>query len=203
MERADIDAVIEIMSKAFQNAALYRHLEPDAEKRARFLRLVFRQRLAFSFDTHDAEVAYTMETMSGAAFWARPDSKMRENHALEEAVREYGGVFEKWRRFHAILFEAFAKAYAKPHWSLGPIAVAPEAWGRGTAGALIRRKLAQIDESRLPCLLGTQDEVNITIYTRYGFRLIYKVVAAKGEDGADDLACSIMLREFGGKGVDE
>ncbi|GMO27901.1 MAG: hypothetical protein Pg6A_15650 [Termitinemataceae bacterium] len=195
IERADIDAVIEIMAKAFQNSALYRYLEPDAEKRAQFLRLVFRHRIAFSFDTHEAYAAYNMETMSGAAFWAHPDSKMRENSALEEAVRECSGIFEKWRRFHEILFEAFSKAYSKPHWSLGPIAVAPEVWGQGTAGALIRHKLAQIDESGLPCLLGTQDEVNIKIYTRYGFRLIHKVIAAKGEEGA--LSCYVMLREFG------
>ena len=195
MERRDIDAVADLMARAFQNAALYRYLEADAQRRARLLRLVFQHRVAFSFDTHDADVAYNGETITGAAIWARPDSEMRENHALEKALLEYGGVIEKWRRFHEVLFGAFSAAYSKPHWSLAPIAVAPEFQGQGAAGALLRHKLARIGESGAPCLLGTQDEVNITIYRRYGFKLIHQVTAAPGADGEHDLVCYIMARE--------
>jgi ribosomal protein S18 acetylase RimI-like enzyme len=196
MERADIDSVADVMARAFQNAALYRCLEADAQRRARFLRIVFRHRVAFSFDTHDADVAYDGNTITGAAIWARPDSEPRENHALEQAVRKFGGVYDKWRRFHEVLFGAFAEAYAKPHWSLAPIAVAPEFQGQGAAGALLRHKLAQIGASGAACLLGTQDEANIAIYARYGFRLIHQAAAAQGSDGGHDLVCYIMLREF-------
>ena len=51
--------------------------------------------------------------------------------------------------------------------------------------------------------LATQDEVNTTIYTRYGFKLIHQVTAAPGADGQNDLICYIMLREFGKEGVYE
>ena len=196
MERTNIDAVVEVMAKAFQNAALYRYLEEDPQRRARLLRIVFYHRVTFSFDTHDADVAHNEEAIIGAAIWARPDTETRENSALEKALREYGGIIEKWLCFHEVLFGAFSEAYSKPHWSLAPIAVAPEAQGQGAASALLRHKLVQIGESGAPCLLGTQDEVNTKIYARYGFKLIHKTVAAKGRGGEHDLVCYIMLREF-------
>jgi predicted GNAT family N-acyltransferase len=37
---------------------------------------------------------------------------------------------------------------------------------------LIRKKLRDIDADSLPCFLGTQDRINLTIYAKYGFKKI-------------------------------
>jgi GNAT superfamily N-acetyltransferase len=57
---------------------------------------------------------------------------------------------------------------------MGPIAVRPEAQGKGAASALLRKRLAEIDGAGLPCLLGTQDKKNLAIYNHYGFKLVRK-----------------------------
>jgi ribosomal protein S18 acetylase RimI-like enzyme len=43
--------------------------------------------------------------------------------------------------------------------------------GKGIASLLIRRQLKIIDDSHLPCILVTQEENNISIYERYGFKI--------------------------------
>jgi predicted GNAT family N-acyltransferase len=48
----------------------------------------------------------------------------------------------------------------------------PERQGAGIASALIRKKLTEIDALSQPCFLGTQDEVNLAIYARYGFEKV-------------------------------
>ena len=199
MQKDDIDAVVELMARAFQQAALYRYLEHDEQKRAALLREVFSLRVPFGFDERDGEVALEGGAIIAAALWSRPDTPMRENLALQEAIARRGAaVSAKWEAFHHALFDSLGKACAAPHWSLAPIAVLPEAWGKGVAGALIRRKLALIDAQGAPCLLGTQDETNTRIYTHYGFKTVSQTVIAEAAAGFPALVSWAMLRDAGG-----
>jgi ribosomal protein S18 acetylase RimI-like enzyme len=190
MLAADIPAVVDLMAAAFQNAALYRYLEADGEKRRDLLRVVFQNRIPASFHAVQGELAIDGGLPVGAALWSPPiqlpalppSAPRHENAALNEAVRRFGpAVYEKWTRFHAVLFGALAHAYPAPHWSLSPIAVLPPSQGKGIASSLIRAKLAEIDQRGDPCLLATQDQVNTLIYARYGFTIIQ-------EDAIDTLA---------------
>jgi GNAT superfamily N-acetyltransferase len=193
MTREDIPAVVELMALAFQNAALYRYLEPDGERRAALLRTVFSARLPFGFDGRDGELALSGSGVAGAALWMRPEAAHEENHALEQAVERYGGaLYEKWKRFHSLLFESLGAACEQPHWSLAPIAVLPSAQGRGVAGALLRRKLNDTGGAR--CLLATQDRVNTGIYARYGFNTVSETVIAAAGASGPELRSWVMLR---------
>jgi ribosomal protein S18 acetylase RimI-like enzyme len=191
---ADIPAVVDLMAQAFQNAALYRYLEPDEAKRQELLRAVFHHRVPASFSADQSELALDGGVLLGAALWtppALPDAPKHENTALNEAVRRFGpAVSEKWEYFHTILFGAFERASFAPHWSLSPIAVLPQAQGKGAASLLIRDKLARIDERGEPCLLATQDAVNIAIYGSYGFTVIQEDVI----DAASGLKSYCLLR---------
>jgi predicted N-acetyltransferase YhbS len=196
MQKSDIGAVVEVMARAFQNAALYSYFEPRAEKRPEFLRMIFSHRIPFSIasqngsDGRDADVALVDGKIAGAALWGKPGAASAENPALTEAVKNYdSAVFEKWTGFHDTLFSALSGACPEPHWSLAPVAVVPEAQGAGVGSALIRGKLAEIDASGFPCLLGTQDEVNTKIYARYGFAVALETQVAPG------VRCWAMLRK--------
>ena len=57
MEKADIGTVVELMVKAFQNAALCRYFEAYDEKRPAFLRMIFSRRIGFGFDSRNADLA--------------------------------------------------------------------------------------------------------------------------------------------------
>jgi predicted N-acetyltransferase YhbS len=196
MQKNDIDAVVELMTRAFQNAALYAYFEPRDKKRTDFLRMLFSHRLPFGFEERDAEVAYDGKKILGAALWTKPGTAPAENHALTEAVRQYDAtVFEKWQTFHKILFGSLGSVCPEPHWSLAPIAVIPEFQGKGIAHALFQRKLTQIDAAHDPCLLGTQDEVNTKIYARYGFKIVQETVVPQKEAGASAVTSWAMLRK--------
>ena len=172
MERAEIDTAAAIFARSFQESALYRYFEPDAEKRRTLLRLAFQHRVECGFDIRDNFLAAIDGNTAGAALWSRPASGLPPNEALTEAVRRYNpAVSEKWRHFHAILFAALDNVCPTPHWSLAPIAVLPEFHRLGIAHTLITTQLAEIDRSCAPCMLATQDSVNIGIYQRYGFTL--------------------------------
>jgi ribosomal protein S18 acetylase RimI-like enzyme len=184
MGAADIPAVIDMMAKAFQNAVLYRYLEKDEDRRRELLRVVFEHRIPASFPLTQPELAIDGGVPVGAALWsppAAPDAPRHENTALNEAVQRFDpAVYERWMHFHTILFHGLDEAYPAPHWSLAPIAVLPEAQGKGLASLLIRGKLAHIDECREPCLLGTQDLMNTVMYGRYGFTVIREDVISEG-----------------------
>jgi GNAT superfamily N-acetyltransferase len=197
MTAADIPAVIDVMARAFQQAALYRYLEPDEERRQALLRVVFEHRIPGSFPATESDLALDGNTVIGAALWsppAPPDAPRHENTPLNEAVRAFDpAVYEKWERFHTRLFRALGTAFTPPHWSLAPIAVLPVAQGKGAASVLIRPKLAYIDERREPCLLATQDAVNLGIYRRFGFTLIQEDVIDEGAG----LRSYCLLRQAG------
>ena len=196
MERADTGAVVELMARAFQNAALYRYLEPDADKRPAFLRMIFSHRIDFGFESRDADLAVKDGKIIGAVLWGKPGTQAKDNHALNAAVNQYSDeVAEKWQRFHDVLFSGLSAACPEPHWSVAPIAVMPEAQGQGVASALLKNKFIQIDAEGALCLLGTQDKVNTQVYARYNFRIVSEVTAAKGCGGMPDLICYTMLRD--------
>ena len=175
-EHTDIDAIVELMVRAFQDAALYRYFVKDAGKRPGFLRRVFRHRIGFSFDHSLIELVAENGSVAGAAIWSppsAPETPKPVNHELDNVIRGYdAAVYEKWRHFHNILFTSMSRVLPEPHWSLAPVAVLPEAQGRGLAGALLRPKFAEFDVAGTPCLLGTQDEINTKIYAHYGFRIM-------------------------------
>lgn len=197
MKPADLDEVVEVMARAFQNAPLYRYFIEDEEKRPDFLRMVFRRRILFGFEDRDIDVAVQDGSIAGAAVWIKPLTPGAENRELNAAVEEYGAaVFEKWRHFHAYLFNMLDESCPEPHWSLAPIAVAPEAQGQGIARAMLLPKLARIDREGAACLLATQDLGNTRIYARYGFKTVQSGAAAAGTGGAADLMCYAMMRRF-------
>jgi ribosomal protein S18 acetylase RimI-like enzyme len=189
IEHDGTDTAVEIFARAFQQSALYRYFEPDDEKRRAFLRLVFQHRLAYGFDTRKNILAAIDEKPAGAALWERPGPRLPPNEALTESVRRYDpAVFEKWQHFHSVLFAAFDRICAGPHWALAPIAVLPEFHRRGLARELIRAGLAETGAAGAPCMLATQDRVNTGIYERCGFSLADSVHIA------EDLYCYVMLR---------
>ena len=189
IEPDGIDIAVDIFARSFQDSTLYRYFEPDAERRRILLRLAFQHRVAYGFDTRDNFLAAIDGKPAGAALWARPVSGLPPNDALTEAVRRYNPVVsEKWRHFHAVLFAAFDQVYPAPHWALAPIAVLPEFHRQGIAHSLIAPKLAEIDRTGIPCMLATQDKVNIGIYQRYGFNHVYSAPVT------EDIHNYVMIR---------
>jgi predicted GNAT family N-acyltransferase len=178
--RERLDEAVILLLSAFFDRPFYKYIAPDEAERREFLALNFRLRLEQGLETSeiDAAVGDDGGRIAGIAVWAPPVSApppdhSLEGHSLEEAFSVFSpGLQERFFRFLRILTTARDQAIAQPYWSLAPIAVLPEKQGRGVASALIRKKLAEIDAVSQPCFLGTQDEVNLAVYARYGFQRV-------------------------------
>ena len=78
----------------------------------------------------------------------------------------------KMRSAAAFLFSVHSRRAPSPHWYLSVIGVTPASQGRSHARDLLQPMIARLDEDGLGCYLETQNEKNIAIYERYGFRVV-------------------------------
>jgi len=67
------------------------------------------------------------------------------------------------------------------HWFLQTIGVSPKFQGKGFGSKLLRPMLSKIDKEYLPCYLETIDEKNVSIYERFGFKIIDKSIIPETE----------------------
>jgi GNAT superfamily N-acetyltransferase len=169
-----LDGALALLASAFWDRPFYRYIAPGDTERREFLALNFRLRLEHSRGAGEMDLAFLDRRLVGIAVWAPPAAMPSpEDHALEEAFSVFSpGLRERFFGFLRTLSAARDQAIGRPCWSLAPIAVWPKKQGLGVASALIRKKLKEIDGLSQPCFLGTQDEANLVIYARYGFRKV-------------------------------
>ncbi|MET7398009.1 GNAT family N-acetyltransferase [Dactylosporangium sp. NPDC005572] len=68
----------------------------------------------------------------------------------------------------------------RPHHYLSHIAVHPDRHGQGLASALLRHRLAQLDQDGVPAYLEATGIQTRAIYEHFGFRLIFPVDIPSG-----------------------
>jgi GNAT superfamily N-acetyltransferase len=108
----------------------------------------------------------------GAAAWIPPDrfdswaehpwNQQRINELTDDGGRRYD-AFWQWVDRHSPTGRL---------WQLDSIAVDPEFQGRGYGGALILAGLARARSDGAGAFLSTGTERNVSIYARYGFRVV-------------------------------
>ncbi|MDR3084814.1 MAG: GNAT family N-acetyltransferase [Christensenellaceae bacterium] len=197
MKLEELEEVLDLAVAAFNNAALYRYIEPGEAERAAFLRAFFRQRFVNGFGYNQIDLAVEEGKIIGAAVWQPPEPAgfQREIRlSAQEAMREIAP--ETLRRL-GIFFAAMQAGHERnpppPVWVLTPIFIDPAFQGRGVGSRLIKKQLPLMDQSGIPCTLYAQEPVNVEIYRRYGFRVT-------GEDRVGDsgVVSYAMARPVGG-----
>jgi len=176
MEEKDLDEVLVVMEKAFQNGTLYKYIAPCDKVRAEFLRKILRIRLLNSLSHDEIHLAKEDGKIIGAAIWILSEVAGDNNNSgsknsdliLNELSPD---AKDRWIGFMKVLFTARSKSMKTDYWSLAPIVVLPEKQGMGIGSKLIRKQLTKIDSEGLPCFLATQDIDNLDIYYRYGFKV--------------------------------
>ena len=131
---------------------------------------------------------YATPNLEGVALWANPD-KIYMN--LIDMIRA-GGLKLSYKIGSTILFDIGLKKILSSmksmnyvekahkrlvpfrHWYLAVLAVDPDHQGNGHAGVLLRPMLARIDREKLPLFLETQKERNVSLYERFGFKVLEK-----------------------------
>jgi GNAT superfamily N-acetyltransferase len=109
---------------------------------------------------------------SGAAVWIPPDrfaswAEHPWNQPRIHALTDDGG-----RRYEEFWRWIEKRSPSAPLWQLDSIAVDPRLQGRGFGGALILDGQARARAEGVGAFLSTGTERNVSIYGRYGFRVI-------------------------------
>jgi GNAT superfamily N-acetyltransferase len=176
MEPEDIYEVLSVAESAFFDEKLYKWTVPNDNERRVFIKSFFQIRLEAGLGRKFMEVALDdTKKIVAAAIWAPPvedTNDGQENSSdFDKLFSKFdNGIRERCHQFFGTVMGA-EKSFIQPYWALAPIFVHKKMQGKGIASLLIRKQLKVIDNVHLPCILVTQEEKNIPVYERYGFKI--------------------------------
>jgi predicted N-acetyltransferase YhbS len=185
MEPRDIDEVLSVADSAFFDEELYKWTIPSDNERTDFIKTFFQYRLKNAFGEKVMQVAVDdIGEIAGAAVWVPPikeENNGGKSSDFEGMISRFSNdIRERCYKFVSTVTEAESH-FTQPYWVLAPVFVNKEMQGKGIASLLIRNQLINIDETHLPCILVTQEINNISIYEKYGFKVVVEVPI--GESG--------------------
>lgn len=178
--RTDINDIARLLSRAFFHDPLFVHFFPDPKQRERLSFYTFRALVAHA--CHHGSINTTSQSLDGAAVWLPSGSlhrsllDMLRFGALPALMRQ--GLRAVKRQFDAgeAMQSLHDQLIHEPHHYLALLGVDPTRQGRGLATGLLQPTLDQLDRDGLPCYLDTQSPDNVSLYQRFGFRVIHEGV---------------------------
>ena len=174
--RADLPKVARLFGRAFMDDAMLRWPFPP-EATVEDLTELF----TILLDVYWPLDAISVIGDQAAAVWLPPDEAARfaeiegPTRELIRPLTDDGGarydVFWDWLAEHLP---------EEPCWFLDILAVDGDAHGHGLGGRLIKHGLARAHAEGLPAFLETSVRDNVTLYERFGFRVIDELAAPAG-----------------------
>lgn len=164
-----------MLGRAFYDDPLSIYIYPQGAERERRLSLMFT--IALRYTLRYGEITTTSEG-TGAACWLPPGNtsmtmpRLLRTGALAE-VFKMGLSATRRMEYAASYTEKMHKRHiTEPHWYLWVLGVEPEHQGEGIGGSLLRDGLARADASQLPCYLETMKPENVSLYQKFGFKVV-------------------------------
>jgi ribosomal protein S18 acetylase RimI-like enzyme len=162
----------EVLARAFHEDPAWIWLIPDERRRAAILPWLFR----VGFEIAAADVWTTEGPVLGCARWLPPGRPpMRVGAALRAFIATPLRMREATSRFFAYgraLENMRTEAAKGPHWYLAGLGVDPSHQRQGIGSALLAPGIEGAARERLPCVLLTNDEQNLSFYERHGFETV-------------------------------
>ncbi|EYT57239.1 GNAT family acetyltransferase [Dietzia sp. UCD-THP] len=191
-ESADAPAIGEMLGEAFGDDPAWAQFFPDETSRPERLTAHYRRHVSRHPDRVD--VAMEGDQVLGALLWEPP------HHGAGRLSRWAGGVAARLRslvsptarrgRAHTRAVEAHRPP--EPHWYFHDIAAGPRARGKGIGSALLRHRLALIDQGGPePVFLEATTPGSRRLYERFGFRPVGTVPTGSGQES------TAMIRPVG------
>lgn len=171
----------DVLARAFFDDPAWQWVIPNEQRRARLLPWLFR----VGFDVTAADVWTTPGRVLGAARWLPPGRQpMRVAPTLRALVStplRLGGATGRFLAYGRAVEALRMRVAPGPHWYLAGIGVDPGFQRQGIGAALLQPGVEGARRDRVPAVLLTNNEGNLSFYERHGF-----VVVAEGatpEDG--------------------
>jgi ribosomal protein S18 acetylase RimI-like enzyme len=162
----------DVLARAFFDDPAWVWLLPDAQRRARLLPWLFR----IGFDVTAADVYVTVGPLLGAARWlppGRPSMRVAATlRALVATPLRLGVATAPFLAYGRAVEQMRADVARGPHWYLAGIGVEPSAQRQGVGAALLRPGVEAAAAARIPAVLLTNNEANLTFYEANGFAVV-------------------------------
>ncbi|SBT43137.1 GNAT family N-acetyltransferase [Micromonospora narathiwatensis] len=164
---ADAQLVATVMAEAFMRDPVSGWIFPDEEHRAKAHPAFFG---AFVDLVLDAGEVYLAGEGAGVTLWlpADGDDEADEGPDLLQTLEASVGA-DATKRFAVLDGMMAANHPSEPHWYLPFIAVHPDRHSQGVGSALLRHKLARLDEAGSAAYLEASSPRNAALYARHGF----------------------------------
>jgi ribosomal protein S18 acetylase RimI-like enzyme len=123
----------------------------------------------------ETDNAYYVDNYAGTALWLPPNVHLDE----ELIIASVEQTINKQKQTDTIAFmEQMGRFHPhEPHWYLVIIGVDPLKQGQGFGAILLKHTLASCDRDRAPAYLESTNPKNISLYERFGFKLLGTIQA--------------------------
>ena len=179
--REDTGAIAQLFSDAFAPDPVWSAIVPNEQRRRRTVKSGFKSELEAGGYRY-VDVARTDSgPLLGALNYLPPGATTPTKHAFAEAVeRITATITSSGRRGRTHDAAVQSRRPAQPHWYFRDIVTSPEARGKGIGSALLRNRLAVVDEDPMPVFLESTTAGSRRLYERYGFEHVETLTAIPG-----------------------
>lgn len=174
IDKQEIQKASEIIALAMFNDDLHKYFFPLEKQRMKKTQSLYKYRLK----SHFSNVCKSSSMMEGLSIWEKPFSHANAI-SFRDAINGISLLFQigfrdiikmiKYQFWSIKIKESLIK---DPYWYLELIAVHPKYQGKGIAGKMIKPTLELATNNNGSVYLETHNFNNISIYEKYGFKLI-------------------------------
>jgi ribosomal protein S18 acetylase RimI-like enzyme len=178
LRERDVDRAARLLSQAFVDYPVFRHIVTSDRSRSSQLQHLFRFLVRLGMSKGD--VFAPSERIEGVSIWI--DSHRMSSSFFE--VLRAGILGAGWHLGLAATKrlvevgtkkqEHRARAVAQRYCLLDMIAVDPSMQKRGLGRTMIDDKLARLDRAGVPCYLETSESANLAYYGKLGFAVAHE-----------------------------
>jgi GNAT superfamily N-acetyltransferase len=166
---ADVNAISQMLGRAFWDDPLTSFLIPDVKRRVVALPRMFRLLLKLGLPHGACHVTSGYEC---ATLWRPPNQWHVHFWQYITNGPELLGVFGGNALKVMSTMDRIEKQHPKaPHWYLQTIGTDPPKQGKGFASLIMRHQLDKADAAGTPCYLESSKDTNIPVYRSFGFEV--------------------------------
>lgn len=179
--RDDVEALVEVLARAFDDDPVACFLFRGDRRRRRGLRRFFRIQLTTLY-ADDGEV-WTTDDRAGAAIWGPPAKALpglRDLWHLAPLLPDLAALGRAVPDAARLLAETERRRPRQAHWYLATLGTDPPRQGTGVGSALLADVLRRCDEDGVGAYLESSKERNVAFYGRHRFEVTGELQVPRG-----------------------
>ncbi len=175
LEKKHIKPVSQMLSRAFKDE--FKDIFPDPEVRR--VKEPYANEFLIRRDYSYSTAFITSPNLEGIAVWKHSDRRKERpfwrvftSGAIWQAIKIGRKALRKMETYDQYVERKHDELAPAKHWYLAVLAVDPQHQGKGYGSRLLNEMLSNIDEEGLPCYVETEGKKNVSMYQRFGFKVI-------------------------------